>query len=98
MHAHSLTRGVGARITRLYLKWLPGSAQPAFLQKHDHGDLGNAMMSLVNLDGSRLQRGKKTKEVVLMNYAVTGRKSLQILLYCCIGFVFLFDLVAGILV
>lgn len=58
MHAHSLTRGVGARITRLYLKWLPGSAQ-AFLQKHDRGDLGNAMMSLVNLDGSRLQRGGK---------------------------------------
>lgn len=73
MHAHSLSRGVGARITRLYLKWLPGSAQ-AFLQKHDHGDLGNAMMSLVNLDGSRLQRGKKTKEAVLMNYTVTGRK------------------------
>lgn len=82
MHAHSLTRGVGARITRLYLKWLPGSAQ-AFLQKHDHGDLGNAMMSLVNLDGSRLQREKDERGGFdeLHSYREKKSPNLTILLY-----------------
>lgn len=45
-----------ARIMRLYLKWLPGSGQD-FSHKRDHDpDPGNAMMSLVNSDDSRLQR------------------------------------------
>lgn len=62
-------------------KWLPGSVHSvkvcalrvqASVQKHDHRDLGNVMMSLADLDVSRLQSGTP-KEVVLMDYPVIMR-------------------------
>lgn len=77
MHAHSLTRGIGARITRLHL---PGNVHSvkvcasrvqAFVEKYYRRDLGNVMMSWKDLDVSRLQSGTP-KEVVLMNYSVGG--------------------------
>lgn len=52
-------------------KWLPGSAHPVKPgawrgagQKHDHRHPGNAMMSLVDLDVSRLQ--SRTPNVLVL--------------------------------
>lgn len=74
LHAPSLTRGVGARGTRLFLNscqvvcalWVRalGSAQ-----KHHYRHLGNVMMSLVDVDVSRHQSGTP-KRVSLMDYSV----------------------------
>lgn len=54
------------------LKWLPGSVHPvkpgcvkSAGQKHDHRHPGNAMMSLVDLDVSRLQSGTPNVLVLL---------------------------------
>ncbi len=78
LHARSLTGGVGARIARLHLsgcqvmcslwKFVHWEVQD-FVQKHCRRDLGNVMMSLMDVDVSRLQSGN-LKEVVLMNYSV----------------------------
>lgn len=82
LHAHSLTRGVGARNTRLRLngcqvmctlwKSVHWGVHAFRTKKHYHRDLGNVMMSLVDLDVSRHQ-SETQKEVVWMNYLPSWR-------------------------
>lgn len=78
MHTLSDQRG-RCQNYKAAFKWLPGNVHSvkvcalrvqAFVQKHYHRDLENVMMSLVDLDVSRLQRG--TPEEVLLMICLIG--------------------------